>query len=38
MMILSWKIRRLGDPLKGGKVKEIILKAGLEIVMLQELN
>ena len=36
MKILNWNVRGLGDPLKGGKVKEIILKLGPEIVMLQE--
>ena len=36
MKIFNWKVRRLGDPLKQGRVKEIILKAYPKIVMLQE--
>ena len=36
MKILSWNVRGLGDPRKRGKVKEIILKVGPKIVMLQE--
>ena len=36
MKILIWNVRELGDPRKRGKVKEIILKVGPEIVMLQE--
>ena len=36
MKILSWNVRGLGYPCKQQKIKEIILKVGPKIVMLQE--
>ena len=36
MKILSWNVRGLGDPWKQKRVKEIILEANPNIVMLQE--